>query len=178
MNNVTRSLVLILAASLLGSCSTERMLAKCPSTGILAEASSMTSFVPGKPMVPANIVYRIDARKVATACSVDKDTRTSDSSLEISFRAYRQKGGGAADYTVPFFVVVNDSDGNLGQKKTYSARLVFQPGQTQVDFVQPIDSFPIKAAHSKQAFDYHLLVGLLLTKQQLEYNRKTDRYAE
>ncbi len=129
-------------------------------------------------MVPANIVYRIDARKVTTACSVDKDDHTSDSSLEISFRAYRQKGGGAAQYTVPFFVAVNDSDGNLVQKKTYSANLIFQSGQTQVDFMQPIDSIPIKLMHSKQAFDYHLLVGLQLTKQQLDYNRKTDRYAE
>jgi hypothetical protein len=178
MNNVTRSLVLILAAPLLGSCMTERMLAKCPTTAVLAETSSLTSFTPGKTMVPANIVYRIDARKVTTACSVDKDDHTSDSSLEISFRAYRPKGGGANQYTVPFFVVVNDSDGNLLQKKTYSANLIFESGQTQVEFKQPIDSISIKLTHSKQAFDYHLLVGLQLTKQQLDYNRKTDRYAE
>ncbi|HEY4124949.1 MAG TPA: hypothetical protein VGM36_10070 [Rhizomicrobium sp.] len=178
MKNVTRSLVLILAVPFLGACQTERMLAKCPTTAVLAEASSLTSFTPGQKMVPANMVYRIDARKVTTACSVDKDTHTSDSSLEISFRGYRPKGGGPAEYTVPFFVVVNDSDGSLIEKKNYSAKLIFQSGQSQVDFTQPIESFPIKATHSKQAFDYHLIVGMQLTKQQLDYNRKTDRYAE
>jgi hypothetical protein len=178
MKNLTRSLVLILAVPLLGSCMTERMLAKCPTTGILAETSSMTMFAPGKAMVPANVVYRIDARGITHSCSIDKDDHTADSSLEISFRAYRQRGGGAAEYTVPFFVAINNSDGKLIAKKTYSTRLVFQPGQTRVDFTQPIDSLVLDVARNKQAFDYHLLVGLQLSKQQLEYNRKTHTYAQ
>ncbi|HTO41532.1 MAG TPA: hypothetical protein VL026_11200 [Rhizomicrobium sp.] len=178
MKNVTRSLILILALPVLGACQTERMLAKCPSTAILAETSSQSVFVAGKPMAPENLAYRIDTRRATTACSIDKDTNTADSSLELAFRGFRQKDGAAASYTVPFFVAINDSDGKLVLKKTYSTTLVFQPGQTQVDFTQTIDSIPVKVARTKQPFDYHLLVGFQLTKQQLDYNRKTNRYAE
>jgi hypothetical protein len=178
MKNVTRSLVLVLAATLVGSCQTDRMLAKCPSTGILAETSSMTVFAPGEPMIPANVVYRIDARQAKTDCDIDKDTRTANASLQISFRGYRAKGGGAAEYTVPFFVAVNDTDNKMVMKKTYSTRLAFQPGQTVVDFTQPIDVIPVRIARNKQAYDYHMIVGLLLSKQQLDYNRKTSSYAQ
>lgn len=178
MKNVTRSLVLVLVLPLLGACQTERMLAKCPSTAILAETSSLSSFTPGKPMTPENLAYRIDTRRTTTACNIDKDTNSVESSLELSFRAFRQKGGAAAQYTVPFFVAINNSDGKLVLKKMYSTALVFQPGQTQVDFTQSVNSIPIKIAPTKQAFDYHLIVGFQLTKQQLEYNRKTNRYAE
>ncbi len=177
-NLITRSLVLVLGLPLLGACQTERMLAKCPSTGVLAEASSMSFFAPGKTMIPANLVYRIDLWRSTTSCSVDKDEHTSDSDLELSFRGYRQKGGGAAEYRVPFFVAINDSDGNLVYKKIYSTNLIFQAGQTQVDFTQPLEGIVVRMAHSKQAFDYHLIVGFQLTQQQLEYNRKNSRFAQ
>lgn len=178
MKNLTRSFVLILAIPLLGACQTERMLAKCPSTGILAETSSMSVFAPGKTMTPDNLMYRIDARQVTHSCSVDKDEHTADVSLEISFRAYRQRGQGPAEYTVPFYIAINDSDGNFVWKKTYSTKLAFQQNQATVDFQQPVDSVIVKVSRSKQAYDYHMIVGLQLTKQQLEYNRKTNRYAQ
>jgi hypothetical protein len=178
MNIVSRSIVLILALPLLGACQTERMLAKCPSTGVLAETSAVTVFTPGQKMVPANVVYQAEVRRSTISCSIDKDEHVAEASLEISFRGLRKNGGGAAQYTVPFFVAINDSDGTLVLKKTYSTNLVFEPGQTQVDFTQPIDDIPIRMARSKQAFDYHLIVGLSLTKQQLEYNRKNSRYAQ
>jgi hypothetical protein len=178
MNIISRSVVLILALPLLGACQTERMLAKCPSTGVLAETSSVAVFTPGQKMVPANIVYQAQVRRSTISCSVDKDQHTADTSLEIAFRGLRKNGGGAAQYTVPFFVAINDSDGNLVFKKTYSTNLVFEPGQTQVDFTQPIDDIPIRMVRSKQAFDYHLIVGLSLTRQQLDYNRKNSHYAE
>lgn len=178
MKIILRSVVLILALPLLGACQTDRMLAKCPSTGVLAETSALTSFTPGQRMVPANVVYQAEVRRSTTSCSVDKDEHVAETSLEISFRGLRKNAGGAAQYTVPFFVAINDSDGNLVMKKTYSTNLVFESGQTQVDFTQPIDDIPIRMARSKQAFEYHLIVGLVLTKQQLEYNRKNSHYAQ
>jgi len=177
-NFATRSLVLILALPFLGACQTEKMLAKCPSTGVLAEASSMSVFTPGKPLAPANPTYRIDVRRSTTNCTVDKDEHVAQSDLELSFRAYRQRGGADAQYRVPFFVAINDSDGNLVFKKTYSTNLVFRSGQTQVDFTQPVEEIPIHMIRSKQAFDYHLIVGLQLTKQQVEYNRTHSTYAQ
>jgi len=178
MKIFSRSVVLILALPLLGACQTERMLAKCPSTGVLAETSSLSAFTPGQTMVPDNLAYRAEVRRSTLSCSVDKDEHVAETSLEISFRGQRKNAGGAAQYAVPFFVAINDSDGNLVLKKTYSTNLVFESGQTQVDFTQPIDDIPIRMARSKQAFDYHLIVGLVLTRQQLDYNRKNSRYAE
>jgi hypothetical protein len=178
MNIFSRSVVLILVLPLLGACQTERMLAKCPSTGVLAETSSLSAFAPGRKMVPANAAYTVEIRRSTTSCSIDKDEHVADTSLEISLRGMRNRGGGAAQYRVPFFVAINDSDGNLVLKKMYSADLAFEPGQTQVDFTQSIDSIPIRMARSKQAYEYHLIVGLQLTRQQLDYNRTYSRYAQ
>lgn len=178
MNIISRSVVLILALPLLGACQTERMLAKCPTTGVLAETSALSVFTPGQKMVPANVVYQMEVRRSTLSCSVDKDEHTSDVSLEIAFRGIRKNGGGSAEYKVPFFVAINDSDGSLVLKKTYSTNLVFQPGQTVVDFTQPMDDITVRMTHTKQAFDYHLIVGLVLTKQQLDYNRKNSYYAQ
>lgn len=176
--SVTRSLVLLLVLPFLGACQTERMLAKCPSSGILAETSTMSVFARGKAMVPANFAYRVELRRATTSCSIDKDEHTTESDLELLFSGYRPHAGAAAEYNVPFFVAINDSDGNLILKKTYSARLAFGEGQTRVNVVQPVESLKIRMPRSKQAFDYHLIVGLQLTKEQLEYNRKYSQYAQ
>ncbi len=177
MKNVTRVLFLGLATWLLASCAAEKRLQKCPSTAVLAEASSLTAFTPGTVMAPANELYRLDARAAKTDCNIDKDNNTTDSNLEISFRARRAAGAGAAQYTVPFFVAINNSDGKLVLKKLYSTNIIFRSGQTVVDFMQPVDALRVPVVRGKQAFDYQLLVGLQLGQQQLDYNRKMGRYA-
>ena len=56
------------------------------------------------------------------------------------------------------------------------ATFKFEPGQASTNFEEPVASTVIKIAKGKQAYDYQILVGLQLTKAQLDYNRKMGHY--
>lgn len=178
MKHLTRIAVLLIATSLLMSCTSARQLAQCPSVGILAEASSLTAFAPGKAETPDNQLYRIDATRATTDCSVEERTRLVTSSLNITFQAARPNGGAAAQFTVPYFVSVTAPGGRILTKKLFSAPLNFAAGQTSASFQQSIDSTVIKVDNDKHAYDYQILTGFQLTKAQLDFNRKFNRFAQ
>jgi len=108
-------------------------------------------------------------------CDVDKKLIDSTVSLDIHFRATRAPSGAAAEYSVPYFVAVTEGTDRVLAKKNFSIRFEFAPGQASVDFSDSIDSVVVKAQGEKRSFDYQVLAGLQLTKEQLEYNRSQGR---
>ncbi len=178
MKNITGLLLLGMSTMMLGACTSERMLQRCPAVAVLAEASSLTEFTPGAALAPESEIYRIDARRLTTDCVLDEDKRIAESSLDFTLRARRAAGGAAAQYTVPYFVAVNGPDGKVTQKKSYSTTISFAAGETVKDISENVRSTMVKVAPERMAFDYQILVGLQLSKAQLDYNRKMNRYAE
>jgi len=168
----------VLAAMLpaLAACSSSKHLAKCPSAGILADASTLTAFRANAPQDPSGELYKVSVDSVQTDCSLDEDAQTATSSLDIQFHANRTPNGVAAQYSAPYFVAVTGPDGRILSHKTYMVAFSFEPNQATANFSDHINEAVIKPDRGKRPPDYQLLAGLQLTREQLDYNRKIGRY--
>jgi hypothetical protein len=159
---------------MLAGCSTEAD-NLCPGAAALVEASALTGFPKGAPADPARALYRVAVRNVTTDCSIDKYARTANSSVDIQFVATRAPTGVAVQYRVPYFVAARHGS-TIIAKKIFWATFGFAPGQASTGFDESVGSTVIKIAKDKQPYDYQILVGLQLTKEQLQYNRKIGHY--
>lgn len=147
----------------------------CPGAAALVEASTLTGFAPGATPDPAHMLYRVAVGNVTTDCSIDPGARTADSSVDIHFVATRAPTGEAVQYRAPYFVAVRQG-ADIITKKVFWVTFGFAPGEASTNFDQSIGSTVIKIANDKQPYDYQILVGLQLTREQLEYNRKAGHY--
>ncbi|HSZ73881.1 MAG TPA: hypothetical protein VK779_03600 [Rhizomicrobium sp.] len=168
----------ILAALLpaLAACSTAKHLAKCPSAGILADASHMVVFRVNAPHDPSGELYTVDVDSVKTDCKLNEDAQTATSSLDINFHANRTPDGQPAQYLVPYFVAVTGPDGRILHKERFTVMASFEANQASAAFTDHIGAAIIKPDRGKTPPDYQLLTGLQLTQDQLDYNRKIGRY--
>jgi hypothetical protein len=146
----------------------------CPAAAALIDAGSLSVMSPGS----TQVLYRVDITSVGTACDDDVDRNRIVARIGINFVATRPSGGGAAQYTVPYFVGLSQSGTTIVDKKLYAAQVTFAPGQRNASFSDRIGSYVIVPAADKKSTDYEMLVGLQLTRDQLDYNRRAGRYPQ
>jgi len=159
----------------LGGCEADRS-GDCPTITGVTDASVATVFRSGATTDPANVLYTVEITSVSGTCDMDKRETTADSSVDISFRATRAPSGAEAHYKVPYFVAVTDGSTRVMAKRTYTIEIDFAPGQTTVEQDDTVGSAHLNVAKGKHPYDYQVLVGLQLTKDQLEYNRQGSHY--
>lgn len=122
------------------------------------------------------MLYTADIVGVTGSCDMDKKPpHATDANLTITFRATRAASGGEARYAVPYFVAITEGARILA-RTTYTTTLSFEPGQTVATATETIGSAHIDPAKDKQPYDYQILVGLQLTKAEVDYNRRTAHY--
>jgi hypothetical protein len=165
--------MVIAAAALLAGCSSDKV-NNCPSVSSIVETSIGTIFRAGRPPDPANILYTVEIADVHGSCDVDKQALNSSSDITVSFRATRAPNGGQATYKVPYFVAISQEERILA-KKVFDVDFTFEPGQTTADFTDTVKAADVQAGKDKKTYNYLILVGLQLTKEQLDYNRASGR---
>jgi hypothetical protein len=166
-------LVGLVAVSLAG-CHTDRS-AVCPTMTALVQASEMSIFVPKATPDPSHLLYTVEIASVKGDCDVDKKLTDAKIGLEVHFRATRAPSGAAAEYSAPYFVAVTEGTDRVLIKKNFTVRFAFAPGQAATDFSDSVAAIEVKPQGEKKPFDYQVLAGLQLTKEQLEYNRSQGR---
>jgi hypothetical protein len=159
----------------LAACQSDRS-GDCPTMTGVTDAAVATVFREGTTPDPANILYTVEITGVDGSCDMDKKETTSDASIGVHFRATRAPSGAEAHYTVPYFVVVTEGSERMLAKRTYAIQIDFAPGQTTVTANDTVGSTHLDVAKGKHPYDYQILVGLQLTKAQLDYNRQGSHY--
>lgn len=174
MSKTLRRLMLVASIlPVLAGCASDKA-NNCPGVSSIIETSIGTIFQPGKPVDPSNMLYTVEITSVHGTCDVDKPALNSSSDVDVEFRATRGPNGGGANYKVPYFVAISQEDRILA-KKVYAIDFAFAPGQTTATFSDTVKSADVQAGKEKKTFDYLILVGLQLTKEQLDYNRASGR---
>jgi hypothetical protein len=178
-DKTVRSLAAVaLGFSLLGGCiATDTEKGLCPSAAVLAPTASVTVFRAGAPVDPSGELYTLWMTNVVPACDFEKEDKTTNSHLDISFHATRAPSTEAANYRVPYYVAVTQGGSRILTKKFFLAEVSFQPGETVSDFHQSVDDIAVKTGRGLKVGSYLILTGLQLTPEQLAYNKKTGRYA-
>jgi hypothetical protein len=164
-----------LSALLLSGCQTRAEKALCPSANVLASTSALSAFKPGMQGDPSGEIYTIQMTGVQVSCSFDKDEGTTDSSLDITFRASRTPTGDAPQYTVPYYIASVLTGTTILDKQMKATVFSFAPGQATSTFTVNVPSVVNRLVSGHKAYEYGYLVGLQLTREQLDYNKKTGR---
>ncbi|SRR5665213_23301 len=176
-NTILRPLALVALALVLSSCTTSKRLAFCPGITSVLDAVVVTQFKPGTAPDPSNVLYTVKVANVEGSCSYDKQGRSSSSDVDINFQAARAVGGDAAQYNVPYFVAVSTGD-RIVTKQMRSVQIEFAAGETTASVDESVKSVDLQTDHDKKPYDYQILVGLQLTKAQLDYNRAVGIFAQ
>jgi len=171
------ALLLSAASLLLGGCGSDTAkVPTCPTAGILAPVSTLTTFKEGQKDDPKGELYVVGMLKVRTQCDLDVDNGTTNSTLQVQFKARRATASGAGEsYKVPYFVAVV-LDGNVLAKRNMWVNFAFAPGATETLFTDDVSSIVVNLENGKRPYDYELVSGMQLTHDQLEYNKKMSRY--
>lgn len=173
--SIVRSASITAALALLAGCASPKT-DNCPTLAALLDASSLTIFREGTTPDPANVLYTVRIVEVSGDCEFNKKSRTADSNVTITFRATRAPSGDAVQYTAPYFVGITEGSDRVLARKAYSVPFEFAPGQASVTFTDNIKDADVRAKYGSLPYDYQVLVGLQVTKEQLEYNRNKGNY--
>jgi len=178
MNRFVRiSAVVLLSTLALSACSTDRKHGMCPGASVLANTADASFFRDKAVGDPSGILYEVVAGGVTTDCTFDRDEGTTDSSLTITFRATRTPTGDAASYSLPYFVVLTRDGTRIVSRQIYATPFTFQPGEATTTFTADIPSLVTRLDNGKLPYDYGFLVGVQMTQDQLDYNKKMGRFS-
>ncbi len=171
------ALAAVAAVAFLAGCSSSNKVKMCPTAGILVPTSSLTAFRPGMQNDPAGVLYTAGVDSVKTDCDFDSDNGTTDSSLDISFKATRPPNTEETSYKVPYYVAVAQ-EGRILTKHDFWVTFTFPAGAASTTFTDTVASTFVTLMNGKKPYDYEILVGMQLTHDQLDYNNKSGHYGQ
>lgn len=162
--------ILSLATAALTACSSDKI-ALCPAASVPIDTATM-------PVFEANssaLQYTTFIVKATRDCDIHKFDKQVEASVDIQFRAARSAGAVPATYTVPYFVAIA-TEGRILAKRQFMVQFSFAAGETVADFSDSVSSLTLTVGQDKKPAEYGIIVGLQLTRAQLEYNRRAGRY--
>ncbi|HEY5338928.1 MAG TPA: hypothetical protein VIJ85_12040 [Rhizomicrobium sp.] len=176
-HSMFRALAAVAFAAILSSCASDKKVDYCPGIASVLDAAIATQFKPGMAPDPANVLFTVQISDVKGKCIFDKQGKTSDSQLAITFQGTRAAPGPAVQYTVPYWVAVTQAT-RVMTKDTRSVTIAFEAGATTATAEEDVDSIKLVTDGDKKPYDYQTLVGLQLTKAQLDYNRTVGIFGQ
>jgi hypothetical protein len=176
-NTPLRFAAIALMALLVSSCQSGKKLQFCPGWSSVLDAVVVTQFKPGAAADPANALYSAKISNVDGNCSFDKAGKTADTSVDITFVATRPAAGDAVTYTAPYFVAVTQAT-RIVTRSARSVTFSFAPGEKTATAEEHISSIDLVTEGDSKPYDYQILVGFQLTKEQLDYNKTTGIFQQ
>ncbi len=178
MNLYRRLILIALLALLSAACGTTGEKAKappkCPLVGILDDAARARYFAdPTRPDLNT-LAYDVELRNAAL---VSCEWRADQVVSEIRFEAAARIGPGATGDTLefPIFIALIDPDSKLLAKAPSTETVKFTKDQPLQRFAREVKNIYITPKDGDVSGDYEILLGIQLTRAQLEFNRNSAR---
>ena len=149
----------------------------CPRIGILSDAATLVKFRPGPGRDLTDVEHEAEILNVDRTCELrDKGTAV-EVAVTIQFAASR--GPAAPEATtipLPYFVaVVERATQRIIAREAIPGQIELPPGRRRAGVGEEItERIPLSTGRSPA--DYEILVGLELTEEQLQYNRRRRGY--
>jgi hypothetical protein len=161
--------LVILAPLALAACSNFANRANtytCPATTMVPDLQSLVTVVPGPNGAAVQSAGRVN--QVTAECDREGDSGVV-SKVTIEFAGLRTTPA-VNQISLPYFVALADSTGNILGKQQYTMALSFSPN-AQVTKALDIVTVHIPLKNAQLGNVYTLVVGFQLTQSQLDYNR-------
>ena len=172
----------VAAALALGGCDAidrlrgDDVVLPCPAVRVVGDGDTFPRFREGAAAEPGNIV--LTGRIVAFESECDYDDADDPASgmvMRVSVLVGAERtvaAGAAAAAPLPWFVAAIGPDRGVASKETFAAEIGFDGPEARVARSEPQDvdlRFPSGAA--LRPWEYEVLIGFQLDRQQLEYLR-------
>jgi hypothetical protein len=179
-SGLTVGCVALLSAGVLSGCSVfeaKKAPLPCPQIKIDRDTVQVTKFRPGGTDL-TDVALEAEIIGYAGECSVNRDTNEVDMRILVNFRA---KLGPAAPLAGPgeprsakfdYFVALPDFYPHPEGKKVFTAEIGFPPNVNQLRFRDAEIDMTLPLAKDMSSGDAQVYLGMQLSRDELEYNRK------
>jgi hypothetical protein len=143
----------------------------CPRVSILADTAQLAKFRPGEGRDLTDVEYEAEIVGFGGNCEFTDRGSTVETVLTVRIVAARGPALAGPSVTVPFFVAIADRNQRIIAKEVFDSPIAFAPGQRRVGVAEEVvQRIPIAAGW--RSTDYEILLGLQLSAEQLDYNRR------
>lgn len=163
------------AVALLSACSSKSEKAEaaaiCPKAYIVGDASQLTRFKPGPGRDPTDVAFRADVLRAENRCEFSRDGLTIDTNVTLGV----QEGPSAENRQASFnyFVALIGPTNQIVAREEFTADYKFEGNRTRLAGVEELRQRA--GITSDTAAGYRVAVGIALTPQELDYNRRLQR---
>ena len=164
-------LLLAMFGPALASCSADRdPNLFCPRLIIVNEADTLSRFR-GEGRDLTDVVYQAAIGAQISECDFDEEL------LEVPMLVSLRVAPGPADVdrraAFTYFVAIADADRRILARREFDVQIALPDNQAQVETVDEIIQ-KIPLTPGQTGLEYFIFVGLALTPEELEYNRKNQ----
>jgi len=166
----------LLVVAIAGGCTSraenQRQQAFCPKGFTVGDAASMTRFKPGPGRDPTDVQFGAEVVKIESTCSFDKngveiETKVTIGVLEGPAAVNRQANFG-------YFVAILDGNRKVVARQEFTADFKFEGNRNRLASVDELTE-RLPGLTSKDTPNYQIVVGLLVSPDELNYNRQGRR---
>lgn len=151
----------------------------CPNHNIIADASRRLTYQPGAGRDLIDIDNEIVVTGVSLVCdsNVDRDTRSGTMTVSVSIDMDAVRGPANRDRRadIEYFVSVTDRANKILYREAFTIKMAFAENESRREVSSPPVPLVIPIQAGQTGRNFRILVGLVLTREQLEMNRKDRR---
>ena len=151
----------------------------CPPQNIVADASRRLTYQPGPGRDLIDIDNEIIVNRVSLVCDSSVDRSTHAGTMKVAVTTHMEAVRGPANKDrktdIEFFVSVTDRANKVLYREAFTIKLAFAENESRREVASaPVPLIlPIQAGQTGK--NYRILVGLVITREQLEMNRRDRR---
>ena len=144
----------------------------CPTAAAVGDARVQSKFRPGPGRDLTDVQYQVRLVDVGSECRYD--SKGVDVRMRVGFALELGPANPDRKATYEFFVAITDPSNEIIGKRNFTTPLSFP---TNVGYVEHVEELQHRIPLPKggSAADYKVIVGLQLTQDELDYNRKYER---
>lgn len=141
----------------------------CPASAGVGDAAVLNKFRPGPGRDLTDVRYQVRLVDVQSLCQYD--SKGVSVQMRVGFALELGPANPDRNAVYEFFVAITDPGNEILAKRIFTTPIGFP---TNVGYVEHIEELHQHIPLSKggSAADYRIIVGLQLTQEELEYNRK------
>ncbi len=172
MKAILPAAALVLAAA--AGCAPTRIedrLVSCPQLSLPADVADLTRHLPGAAPDLSTLVLDVRVTAVDGDCRRGRRDQSVETDIALRMRVDRGPAATARGAQIPWFIAVLDGDQILS-RQSFVLPVAFAPNTTRAEVAtqKVAVSFPVRQGRRVQ--DLRVLVGLQLSPEELEVNRR------
>ena len=142
----------------------------CPDAVIVADAARLVKFQ-GTGRDLTDVLFEAEVDDVNIACTYDDDENAIEAELQVLLLANRGPADQGRQAQFRYFVAIATSNRAVLAREEFDLAIPFEGNRTRVAIAEQLEP-RIPLAPGQTGGEYRVFVGLSLTPEELDYNRR------